>query len=94
MGGPVWQALIADLTPPEERARMMGLMGTISSLVSTPSSWVGGYMYDNISPALPFRISFVIDLIGTALFVFLFNEKKKRPPPDGEIQVKIPTDKA
>jgi len=92
MGGPVWQALVADLTPPEERARMMGLMGTISSLASTPASWAGGYMYDNISPALPFRVSFVIDMIGTALFIFLYKEKRKRPPPG--IEVKVPTDKA
>ena len=91
MGGPVWQALVADLTPPEERARMMGLMGTISSLASTPSSWAGGYMYDNISPALPFRVSFVIDMIGTALLIVLYKEKK-RPPPD--VEVKVPTDKA
>ena len=92
MGGPVWQALVADLTPPEERARMMGLMGTLSSLASTPASWAGGYMYDNISPALPFRVSFVIDMIGTALFIALYKEKKKQPPPN--IKVKAYTDKA
>jgi MFS family permease len=91
MGGPVWQALVADLTPPEERARMMGLMGTMSSLASTPASWAGGYMYDNISPALPFRVSFVIDMIGTALFIALYKEKKQ-PPPD--IEVNVTTDKA
>ena len=94
MGGPVWQALVADLTPPEERARMMGLMGTISSLASTPASWAGGYMYDNISPALPFRVSFVIDMIGTALLIVLYKEKKKGPPPEEEAEVKVPTDKA
>jgi len=71
---------------------MMGLMGTISSLASTPASWAGGYIYDNISPALPFRVSFVIDMIGTALFIFLYKEKRKRPPPS--IEVKVPTDKA
>jgi MFS family permease len=92
MGGPVWQAMIADLTPPEERARMMGLMGTISSLVSTPASWAGGYMYDNISPALPFRASFVVDMIGTALFIALYKEKKRRPTPD--VEVTVSTDKA
>jgi MFS family permease len=92
MGGPVWQALVADLTPPEERARMMGLMGTISSLASTPASWAGGYMYDNISPALPFRVSFVIDMIGTALFIALYKEKKRQPPP--VIEVGPSTDKA
>jgi len=92
MGGPVWQALVADLTPPDERARMMGLMGTISSLASTPASWAGGYMYDNISPALPFQASFVIDMIGTALFVILYKEKKRSSSP--EIEVGPSTDKA
>jgi hypothetical protein len=49
-------------------------------------------MYDNISPALPFRASFVIDMIGTAMFIALYKEKKRRPPPNVEVQV--PTDKA
>jgi predicted MFS family arabinose efflux permease len=71
---------------------MMGLMGTISSLASTPASWAGGYMYDNISPALPFRVSFVIDMIGTALFIALYKEKKRQPPP--VIEVGPSTDKA
>ena len=92
MGGPVWQALVADLTPPEERARMMGLMGTISSLASTPASWAGGYMYDNLSPKLPFRVSFVIDMIGTALFVFLYKERKRQA--ELGVEAQAPTDKA
>jgi len=77
MGGPVWQALVADVTPPEERARMMGLMGTITGIASTPASWAGGYMYDNISPALPFQVSFVLDMIGTAVFVVFLKESGK-----------------
>lgn len=77
MGGPVWQALVADLTLPSERARIMGLIGTISSVVSTPASWAGGYMYDNISPALPFRLSFVLDTVGTVIFVLLLKEPEK-----------------
>ncbi|TRO46593.1 MFS transporter [Candidatus Bathyarchaeota archaeon] len=77
MGGPVWQALVVDLTPPEERARMMGLMGTLISLASTPSSWAGGYMYDNVSPQLPFQVGFVIDMVGTALFIALFKERRR-----------------
>jgi len=77
MGGPVWQALVADLTLPSERARIMGLIGTISSIVSTPASWAGGYMYDNISPALPFRVSFLLDTVGTVIFVSLLKEPEK-----------------
>jgi MFS family permease len=77
MGGPVWQALVADLTPPSERAKIMGFIGTIGSIVSTPASWVGGYMYENLSPALPFRASFILDTIGTVIFIFFLREPKE-----------------
>lgn len=77
MGGPVWQALVADVTPPEDRGRMMGLMGSIAGIVSTPASWVGGYMYENISPALPFQTSFVLDVIGTVIFMAFLKEPEK-----------------
>jgi len=77
MGGPVWQALVADCTPPEERGRMMGLMGSIASVVSTPASWIGGYLYDNVSPKLPFQLSFILDIVSTAVFIALFKEPRK-----------------
>jgi len=78
MGGPAWQALVADLTPPERRGQMMGIMGTISGMVSTPASWVGGYMYDNISPKLPFQTSFILDIVGTIIFIVLLKEPVKK----------------
>jgi MFS family permease len=77
MGGPVWQALVADLTTQKNRGRMMGLMGSIAGVVSTPASWVGGYMYDNISPKLPFQTSFLIDVIATVIFVLLLKEPER-----------------
>ena len=79
MGGPVWQALVADCTPPEERGRMMGLMGSIAGFASTPASWVGGYLYDNVSPKLPFQLSFALDTISTIIFITLFREPKREP---------------
>jgi MFS family permease len=69
MGGPIWQALVADLSPPEDRGRIMGLMGTVGSLVSSPASWIGGYLFDNVSPQLPFQLSFGLDMVGTVLLV-------------------------
>lgn len=74
MGGPIWQALVADLTPPHERGRMMGIMGTVSSLGSIPSSWIGGYMYDNMSPELPFYSSVILDMMASAIFLAFINE--------------------
>ena len=77
MGGPVWQSIVADLTPPGERARMMGMMGTIGSLISTPASYFGGYMYDYVSPKIPFQFSFVLDLVGSTIFMFFLKEPEK-----------------
>jgi hypothetical protein len=56
---------------------MIGIIGTISGIVSTPASWVGGYMYDNISPALPFQTSFVINAVGSIIFIALLKEPEK-----------------
>jgi MFS family permease len=76
-GGHMWQALVSDITPARERARIIGLMGTIQGIVSTPASWVGGYVYDNISPDLNFRLSFALDMVATLIFVLLFKEQRK-----------------
>jgi MFS family permease len=77
MGGPVWQALVADVTPSKSRGKIMGMMGSITAIASTPASWVGGYMYDNISPNLPFQTSFVLDIVGTIIFIAFLKEPKK-----------------
>ena len=70
-GGPVWQALVADVTPPEGRARIMGLMGTFVSIISTPASYVGGYMSDNVSPESIFYSSFLLNTLGSVLILVL-----------------------
>ena len=75
-GGPVWKALVADMTPPEGRARMMGLMGTFVSIISTPGSYAGGYLYDNISPEAPFYTSFLLNTAGTILILMLLKPKE------------------
>jgi MFS family permease len=76
-GGPVWEALVADMCPMGERARLMGLMGTIISLINIPATWVGGYLYDNSSPKMPFITSFMMNTIGTLLLVFLLPSQSK-----------------
>jgi len=75
-GGPVWTALVADITPVETRGRMMGLMGTVATIISTPGSWAGGYLYDNVSPASPFQISFLLNMFGTVIFITLLKTTK------------------
>ncbi|TRO46564.1 MFS transporter [Candidatus Bathyarchaeota archaeon] len=76
-GGPLWQALIVDYTPQEERGRIMGVIGTIKSVLSVPATWIGGALYDNISPPTPFRLSFAMDVVAIAIFVLVL-----KPPED------------
>jgi len=54
----------------------MGLMGTIVSLVSTPGSWAGGFLYDSVSPNSPFQASFLLNMIGTVIFIALLKPPK------------------
>ena len=76
-GGPLWQALIVDYTPQEERGRIMGIIGTIKSVLSVPATWIGGALYDNVSPPTPFRFSFAMDLLAIAVFIFILKPPKE-----------------
>jgi hypothetical protein len=62
----------------------MGTIGTVTGLVGTPSSLVGGYLWQLYSPQTPFYLSLVLGLIGTAVFAFGVKEPK-RPVQDHEL---------
>jgi len=70
VGGTAWNVLIADLVPREKRGTVMVTIDTFSGLVATPSSWIGGYLWDTFSPQTPFYITLILGLIGTAIFYF------------------------
>jgi len=67
-GGPSWNALIADIVPTEKRATVLGTIGTLTAVVAAPGSVLGGYLWDTVSPQLPFQLSMVVGLISAALF--------------------------
>ena len=73
-GGPAWQALVTDIIPAEKRGRTLGLMGTITGLLSLPATWVGGYLYDFVSPRIPFQAGFAFGLVATILFIMMVKE--------------------
>ena len=51
MGGPAWEALIADIVPQEDRGRVNGMLGTTTGLLTIPASYIGGVIYD-FNPSL------------------------------------------
>jgi MFS family permease len=77
MGGPAWQALVADIIPADRRGRIMGLMGTLVGLLSLPATWVGGYLYDFVNPTAPFYASFGLGIIATVIFILFVHEPEK-----------------
>jgi len=50
MGGPSWQALIADIVPSRDRGKVMGLMGTMTGLINLPAPIIGAYIWESLGP--------------------------------------------
>ena len=77
-GGPVWQALLTDVAPSELRGSIMGLAGTFTGFLCTPASWVGGLLYEHVSPQSPFYVSFALGMAGCAIFALFVREPEER----------------
>jgi len=67
IGEPSRKALIVDFAPPALRARTVGLYYLVRSVAIAPAAFVGGLLWE-VRPTLPFVISLVVGLIGTAVF--------------------------
>jgi MFS family permease len=76
MGGPAWQALIADIVPSKDRAKIMGLMGTISGVVGLPGSLLGGYLYDR-KPSMLLLAGSLLEALSIPIILLFVREPKK-----------------
>ncbi|MCX6642007.1 MAG: MFS transporter, partial [Candidatus Bathyarchaeota archaeon] len=76
-GGPSWNALIADIVPPEKRGTVIGTQNTLTALIGIASAPLGGWLWENISPQTPFMVSGVIGLIAAGLFWWGVDEPSK-----------------
>ena len=77
VGGPVWQALVTGVTSLETRGSVLGLMGTITGIITTPAPLIGGYLYETVSPKAPFLLNSVLGVIGCLIFTIWVNEPEK-----------------
>jgi MFS family permease len=78
MGGPSWQALIADIVPQRDRGKVMGLMGTISGIVGLPGSYMGGVMYDR-DPNMLLAVGAGLEAMAIPLILLFVREHKEEP---------------
>lgn len=82
MNMPAWSALLADITTARTRGRVFGLFGTLSGIITSPASLIGGWAWTLVGHFSPFVISIVIELAGLVTFLAFFKPEKAtgRPP--------------
>ena len=60
---PAYDSLIARVVPEERRGLAYGLFGTSLGLLSLPFPWIGGQLWERVSPQAPFWITAAACLI-------------------------------
>lgn len=61
---PAYQSLTSKAVPDNLRGTAFGLIGTSLGLFSLPAPWVGGQLWDRVSPRFPFQITAGILLLS------------------------------
>jgi MFS family permease len=77
MGGPAWQALIADIVPSKDRGKVMGLMGTLAGIIALPGSYLGGYLYE-MNPDFLLLSGSILEAMQIPLILLFFKDVKKK----------------
>src|SRR5207302_1063458 len=65
------QAIIADIVPPRERGRYMGLIGSVFAVASVAGPLLGGFLVDNLS----WRWVFYVNMPVGALAVLIVSTR-------------------
>lgn len=71
-----YPSLQADLTPKKLRGKVAGFTSFIDYILSSVSLLLGGFLYENVAPMLPFLLQLVFMII-TALATLLFISEPK-----------------
>ena len=77
-GGSAWLALVADIIPAKQRGKVMGLIATIAGALSFPGAWIGGLLWDNIGPKMPFYVAAASSTIAFIIFSLFVKEPKTK----------------
>jgi EmrB/QacA subfamily drug resistance transporter len=64
------QAIIADIVPPRERGRYMGLIGSVFAVASVAGPLLGGFFVDNLSWRWVFYVNMPVGALAVAIVIF------------------------
>ncbi len=79
VGLPLRQSYVLAMADPDERASVAALSNLPSQLAMSASPLLSGYLYDEVSLALPFELSALLQGANAASFWLFF---RRRPPAD------------
>ncbi len=62
---PAYMSLISKAVPKKVRGTAFGLFSSSLGLVSLPAPWIGGQLWEHVSPRFPFLITVVVSFLST-----------------------------
>jgi MFS family permease len=84
LAGPAYRSLVSKLIPEEQRGIAFGLTATSRGLISIPAPYLGGLLWEKVSPRAPFLFA-IAGSIGLSILAFLklrFPESNHQQPAD------------
>jgi MFS family permease len=76
LGYSAYQALFADLVPQAQRGKVTGSMNFFSNVFMAAGGMIGGLLYDNVSPQLPFLLMPLLIIPSTLVTIYGAHEPK------------------
>jgi predicted MFS family arabinose efflux permease len=70
-------ALQTDLTPREQRGKVNGFVNFANYIFMAAGSFLGGYLYEHVSPQTPFLLAMATVLPSVLLTIVLVKEKQR-----------------